>query len=93
MLYALSDEFHQTFVPGRVADPWDLFCDALGAVVMLLAFAWLWRGREAPPHRFGLSGAVQAQGSGPSCGRAQGTPQSPPQGRGEAGWQEGGRKD
>jgi len=49
MLYAFSDELHQTFVPGRVADPWDLFCDGLGAVVMLLAFAWLWRGREAFP--------------------------------------------
>ena len=49
MLYALSDEFHQTFVPGRVADPWDLFCDGLGAVLMLLAFAWLWRGREELP--------------------------------------------
>jgi VanZ family protein len=49
MLYALSDELHQTFVPGRVADPWDLFCDALGAVVMLVAFGWLWRKREAFP--------------------------------------------
>lgn len=49
MLYAFSDEFHQTFVPGRVADPWDLFCDLLGAVVMLLAFSWLWRKRETFP--------------------------------------------
>jgi VanZ family protein len=47
MLYALSDEFHQTFVPGRVADPWDLFCDALGATLALMAFARLWRERRA----------------------------------------------
>ena len=49
MLYAVSDEVHQTFVPGRVADPWDLFCDGLGAAVMLLAFGWLWRRRETYP--------------------------------------------
>lgn len=34
-LYALSDEWHQTFVPGRYADPWDLLCDGLGAVLAL----------------------------------------------------------
>ena len=49
MLYAVSDEFHQTFVPGRVADPWDLFCDGLGAVVMLLVFTRLWRKKEKHP--------------------------------------------
>ena len=49
MLYAVSDEVHQTFVPGRVADPWDLFCDGLGAAVMLLALGWLWRRRETYP--------------------------------------------
>ncbi len=49
MLYALSDEFHQTFVPGRVADPWDLFCDALGATLALVASAWLGRERKADP--------------------------------------------
>jgi VanZ family protein len=38
VLYALSDEFHQLFVPGRTADPVDLLCDALGA----LAGLWLW---------------------------------------------------
>jgi VanZ family protein len=37
-LYALSDEFHQAFVPGRTPDPVDLLCDGLGAVVGL----WLW---------------------------------------------------
>jgi VanZ family protein len=37
-LYALSDEFHQLFVPGRVADPVDLLFDGFGALVGL----WLW---------------------------------------------------
>jgi VanZ family protein len=37
-LYALSDEIHQSFVPGRVADVRDLGLDLLGAVVGL----WLW---------------------------------------------------
>ena len=45
MLYALSDEFHQAFVPGRYPDPWDLLCDALGAVLALTL--WLmWRRRS-----------------------------------------------
>jgi len=35
MLYAFSDEFHQLFVPGRYADPWDLLCDGVGAVLAL----------------------------------------------------------
>ena len=38
LLYALSDEFHQAFVPGRHPDPWDLACDALGAALGL----WGW---------------------------------------------------
>jgi VanZ family protein len=28
--YGLSDEYHQRFVPGRTADPFDLAADALG---------------------------------------------------------------
>ena len=43
-LYALSDEFHQLFVPGRHADPWDLLCDGAGAVIAL-AFWWGWQRR------------------------------------------------
>ena len=48
LLYALSDEFHQSFVPGRHADPADLVCDALGALVGLAAWAWLRRWRRHP---------------------------------------------
>jgi VanZ family protein len=42
MLYALTDEFHQAFVPGRHPDLWDLVCDGFGAVLGLGLWAW-WR--------------------------------------------------
>lgn len=45
MLYAVSDEFHQAFVPGRVPDVWDLLCDGVGAGLVLLGWAW-WRERR-----------------------------------------------
>lgn len=45
-LYALSDEFHQSFVPGRVPDPWDLVCDVAGALTGLALWA-AWRRRLA----------------------------------------------
>jgi VanZ family protein len=41
-LYALSDEFHQAFVPGRHPDLLDLACDGLGMVLALGLWAW-WR--------------------------------------------------
>ncbi|RLC81340.1 MAG: VanZ family protein [Chloroflexi bacterium] len=38
MAYALSDEYHQTFVPGRNGTLWDVGVDGLGALgAMLLA--------------------------------------------------------
>ncbi len=40
--YGLSDEYHQSFVPGRTADPFDLAMDTLGAAIVLLS-ASLWR--------------------------------------------------
>ena len=36
IVYAASDEFHQTFVPGRTGTPRDLIFDGLGVVVALL---------------------------------------------------------
>lgn len=36
-LYALSDEYHQSFVPGRDADPFDVLVDSLGIAAALLA--------------------------------------------------------
>ena len=32
-VYGITDEFHQTFVPGRNADLFDWFMDIIGAVV------------------------------------------------------------
>lgn len=46
-LYALSDEFHQAFVPGRTPDPWDLACDAAGALLGLALWGW-WQRRRQP---------------------------------------------
>ena len=36
ILYALSDEIHQFFVPGRKFDFWDLAADSLGVVLVAL---------------------------------------------------------
>ncbi|MCF6290472.1 MAG: VanZ family protein [Desulfobacterales bacterium] len=38
VLYGISDEFHQSFVPGRFPSGWDVVADGAGG---LLA-AWLW---------------------------------------------------
>ena len=32
-LYGVSDEFHQLFVPGRSADPYDVLADGVGATI------------------------------------------------------------
>lgn len=34
-LYGLSDEFHQSFVPGRDMSAWDWLADVIGALVMV----------------------------------------------------------
>ena len=39
--YAGSDEFHQAFVPTRVASVWDVLIDTVGAAAGLLAL-WIW---------------------------------------------------
>ncbi|RME84505.1 MAG: VanZ family protein [Zetaproteobacteria bacterium] len=38
--YGVVDEWHQSFVPGRAADPWDALADAVGAAC---AVGWLTR--------------------------------------------------
>ena len=48
VLYGITDEVHQAFVPEREADPWDLVADAAGAGLG----AWVWhrfaQGRSRP---------------------------------------------
>ena len=39
--YGMSDEWHQSFVPGRTADIMDLRADAAGAILGTAA-CWLW---------------------------------------------------
>lgn len=39
-LYGVTDELHQSFVPGRVADAWDLLKNLAGAVFGAAACAW-----------------------------------------------------
>ncbi len=46
VLYAASDEFHQAFVPGRVADVLDFLADASGAALGA-GIGYLWMGRAA----------------------------------------------
>lgn len=43
VVYAASDELHQSFVPGRNADLWDIAWDLSGAGVAILAWVWLSR--------------------------------------------------
>jgi VanZ family protein len=43
--YGVTDEFHQSFVPGRDADALDLLVDAIGAVTALAVYVWLERRR------------------------------------------------
>lgn len=41
VLYAATDEYHQAFVPGRGASPWDVGIDSLGALVgMAVRYGW-----------------------------------------------------
>ncbi len=41
VLYAVSDEYHQTFVPGRNGNGWDVLIDSAGAFVGLIILARL----------------------------------------------------
>jgi VanZ family protein len=43
VLYAVTDEFHQSLVPGRGSSIVDVGIDALGALLGLLVLAWVRR--------------------------------------------------
>jgi VanZ family protein len=40
-VYGISDEFHQTFVPGRTACGFDVFIDTIGGFTGAKVFSWL----------------------------------------------------
>mgnify|MGYP000002908171 CR=1 FL=1 len=40
LLFGLSDEWHQSFVPERMADGWDLVADGVGAFLGAGLYAW-----------------------------------------------------
>jgi len=42
-LYGISDEFHQSFVPGRSPDVWDWVADTTGALLAVILLARLTR--------------------------------------------------
>lgn len=44
-LYGITDEWHQRFVPGRMADGWDLVADATGALLAVLILQFWCRRR------------------------------------------------
>ncbi len=46
--YGLSDEYHQTFVPGRNGNLFDVTVDGVGACVAMLLDRWLVRRRSLP---------------------------------------------
>jgi VanZ family protein len=46
LAYALSDEFHQLFVPGRVADVKDLLTDFIGSICSVLAIKLIEKWKE-----------------------------------------------
>lgn len=39
-VYAISDEFHQTFIPGRTGTPVDVIIDCLGGLTGLAVWVW-----------------------------------------------------
>ncbi len=39
IFWGISDEFHQSFVPGRDATAWDVLADAVGFAVAVVLFA------------------------------------------------------
>jgi VanZ family protein len=52
--YAISDEYHQSYVPGRDSDPVDVLVDTNGIAVALLAISW-WSARRAASRRLPTS--------------------------------------
>jgi VanZ family protein len=60
--YGVTDEFHQSFVPGRSMDVYDLFADAIGAMIGTAA-CWAWGIISHSPDPSARSGSSRAKSS------------------------------
>lgn len=49
VFYGITDEFHQSFVPGRCPSGWDLLADTVGGALTLLLWGW-WSRRLSRGH-------------------------------------------
>ncbi|MFH0780716.1 MAG: VanZ family protein [Pseudomonadota bacterium] len=58
LCYGISDEFHQSFVPGRSPSGWDVLADVCGAILVCLFWS---RARRNQPR--GNPGKLRASGS------------------------------
>jgi len=50
-LYGISDELHQSFVPGRSTEVWDWMADTVGALAAASLLAWLTKKRQRVQQR------------------------------------------
>lgn len=62
VLYGIGDELHQSFIPLRVADAYDLVADAAGALFGLGAYL-LWRRRRGRPGSAAAGDRCRSRGS------------------------------
>jgi VanZ family protein len=46
-IYAVLDEFHQSFVASRTASPWDVLIDCIGALIGLALFSFFTRNQKS----------------------------------------------
>ncbi|MDI6891155.1 MAG: VanZ family protein [Thermodesulfovibrionales bacterium] len=46
ILYGISDEIHQAFIPGRDTSPWDVLADGLGGTLGVLCYTKANRARQ-----------------------------------------------
>jgi VanZ family protein len=62
-LFGLTDEFHQSFIPGRDANLWDWAADGVGSAVGVLLFCWIAARRSRSGATNG--GAAESEGAPP----------------------------
>ncbi|MFA5535750.1 MAG: VanZ family protein [Bacillota bacterium] len=58
VLYAISDEIHQVFVPGRGGQVKDVIIDSVGAIVGMGIYAKFWRVKECGDQQERVSGSI-----------------------------------